>query len=167
MGTCVAHLMDPPPKLCSLLFSYLAPSADCTKWGQGSWRFRDKNLFPAAGFEPLTIRFKSLLQHSFCEFQTLRSIWKWDDSTTLSNVDRLLRDNASAWFTSLKRSSVDALKWDVFKRAFLSVYGSDSETTSASHTVDFAALKQGPEERVLEFYTRVVKVTDPSPILWI
>ena len=74
-------------------------------------------------------------------------------------------DNASAWFTSLKRSSVDALKWDVFKRAFLSVYGSDSETTSASHTVDFAALKQGPEERVLEFYTRVVKVSDPTPIL--
>ena len=113
----------------------------------------------------MTIRFKSSLQHSFCKFQTLRSISKWDDSTTLSNVDRLLRDDASAWFTSLKRSSVDALKWDVFKCAFLSVYGSDSETTSASHTVDFAALKQGPEERVLEFYTRVVKVTDPSPIL--
>lgn len=81
----------------------------------------------------------------------------WDDVTTMSNVERFLSGNASTWFKSLVGGNVDeASNWNDFKRTFLSIYGNG--TSSMIQTVDFTVLKQSEDEKVLEFYTRVVKV---------
>ena len=67
-----------------------------------------------------------------------------------------MRGNALAWYGSLKGSDINTSIWTEFKKAFVTSYGEDVPPFSA--VVDLTTLKQGQDEKVLDFYTRVTKV---------
>ena len=90
-------------------------------------------------------------------FQLKKDFFTWDDSRTMSLVVKSLRGNALVWYHSLKRSNINTSMWMDFKRVFITSYV--SEKTSPSDVVDLTDLKQGQDEKVLDFYTRVTTVT--------
>ena len=90
-------------------------------------------------------------------FQLKKDSFTWDDSKTMSLVVKSLRGNALDWFHSLKRSKINTSIWMDFKRVFMTIYV--TEKTSPSNVVDLSDLKQGQDEKVLDFYTRVTTVT--------
>ena len=76
----------------------------------------------------------------------------------MSLVVKSLRGNALVWYHSLKRSNINTSIWMDFKRVFITSYV--SEKTSPSYVVDLTDLKQGQDEKVLDFYTRVTTAID-------
>ena len=80
----------------------------------------------------------------------------------MSNVFKSFRGKALAWFGSLSRSNIDTSNWTNFKKTFLKTYGTgngnESESAVKPTFIDIADLKQGQDEKVMDFYSRVVKV---------
>jgi hypothetical protein len=79
----------------------------------------------------------------------------WDNGHTMTYVLNALRGSAFAWTRSINRSSkIDISDWDSFKAGLLNAFSVIG--TSRTTTINLTSLLQGTNERVTNYYIRVV-----------
>ncbi len=73
----------------------------------------------------------------------------------MSNISKALKGKALSWFIIVKRANKDNIPWLEFKKAFVNHF-----TVHPKPVIRFSDLVQYEEEKVIEFYERVVKAMD-------
>ncbi len=61
------------------------------------------------------------------------------------------------WYVAIKRSYKGTIPWPEFKQAFITRF---SKEKNPKPVIKFSELAQYPEEKVTDFYNRVVKATE-------
>ena len=78
----------------------------------------------------------------------------WDDAQTMSFVYVSLRGDALSWYEVLERSGI-AMTYAGFAAAFRTSYA--PALTARTAIVNIHEIKQGPAEKVVAYYTRVIR----------
>jgi len=84
-----------------------------------------------------------------------------DDAATIFNVQKLMRGNALAWFNIwMQGNGNTAATWKNFSEAFLAEYSEEEldDSPPSSGFVNLTDMNQAENEKVEDFYKRVVKV---------
>ena len=90
--------------------------------------------------------------------ETAKEACEWTDKHTMAFIYMALRNNALQWYDGLKRDGVDKQNYQQFKNAFLMAYA--PAQTARTAIINIHELRQGPNESVVNYKTRVVTAAD-------